>query len=110
MKRTRGCLDADDIWMWMPWNDTFERARWLVSCDCRSRDDSGDASVRLQLIQSGGHRPRRLSNDHRRVRPVFGEAIARERARDEPHGIDSVYCRTKNVVKIGSKPLKRTAQ
>jgi hypothetical protein len=62
------------------------------------------------MIQRRGHRPRRLSDNDRRVRPASRERSSRERARDEPHGIDGVYCGTKNVVEIGSKPLERTAQ
>ena len=73
-------------------------------------DHPGQCAVKVLMIQRRRHRPRSFPDDDDGVGAMTCESTARERARDEPHGIDGFYGRTKNVVEIGSKPLEGTAQ
>ena len=78
--------------------------------NCGARDDSADRAVVLVMAKGRGHWPRRFADNNCGANAIVGERATSERVRDESGWIDGVHCRPKNVVKIGAKPLKRTAQ
>jgi hypothetical protein len=79
-----------------------------MTADCGSCDDARDREAGVR--NSGGHRPRRLASGNDRTRRDTFQHSARKRTGDESYRIRSVNRRAQNVVEIGSKSLKGTAQ
>jgi hypothetical protein len=103
-------IDARLIGMGMSRGESFDGMRRLVSGNCRACDNAVNVPVMPVMGKCRGHWPGRFACDDRRAYSIVGKRATRERARNESYGIDGVHCRTENVVKIGSKPLKRTTQ
>lgn len=78
--------------------------------NCGAGKNAADGLVRLVMRQRRCHGPRRFADDDSCAYPIVGECATRARARHEAYWIDGVNRRTENVVKIGSEPLKGTAQ
>jgi hypothetical protein len=79
-----------------------------MTADCGSCNDARDREAGVR--NSGGHRPRRLasSNDGTGRDPF--QYSARKRTGDESYRIRCVNRRAQDVVEIGSKSVKGTAQ
>jgi hypothetical protein len=88
--------------------ERLEAGGGQMTSNCCPRDDA--VSGKAGTGNGSGHRPCGLAcGDDQSRRRAF-ENAARERIADETRRVRSVNRRTENVVEIGPKSLKRTAQ